>query len=103
MELQAGGWARAGGWVGTGLASRSRLRACACAPPNNFPPSPIHPHPHARAPTHPTCSAHWQDVELEIQVLPASMDKAWLPNFIENVWRGDAAWTWGGGRERGCC
>lgn len=25
-----------------------------------------------------------QDIELEIQVLPGSMDKAWLPNFIES-------------------
>lgn len=25
-----------------------------------------------------------QDVEIQIQVLPASMDKAWIPNIIEN-------------------
>ncbi|KAI3438809.1 hypothetical protein D9Q98_001226 [Chlorella vulgaris] len=29
-----------------------------------------------------------QDVELEIQVLPGSMDKAWIPNFLEDKLKG---------------
>ena len=74
-----------------GLVTKRRRRAPLLPECSHLLPS--MPAPPLLAPTsHPAC----QDVELEIQVLPASMDKAWIPNFIEDKVKDLLTFTVGG-------
>lgn len=55
---------------------------------------------HLSHPSSPLSRVSLQDVELEIQVLPGSMDKAWIPNFLEDKLKGALTFSV---RWDGCC